>query len=169
MSEFFSNLGPFLESLFIAIAFLVMIFSLIGLVIPIFPGNVIMWLVALIYGLIAGFGTTGWILTVLMIAAVLVDNVLMGTKARQEGAAWGSIAAGLLAGIVGTLVFPPVGGLIAAPLVLYLLERRRIGEHEKALSTVKALLIGWGWAFAARFGIGLVMILLWGIWVFQNS
>jgi di/tricarboxylate transporter len=65
-------------------------------------------------------------------------------------------------------VFPPIGGIIAAPLILYFLERRRVGDHDVALETVKALMIGWGWAFVVRFGIGVLMILLWGGWALTN-
>jgi uncharacterized protein YqgC (DUF456 family) len=150
---------------------LIMLFGLFGLIIPIFPGNVVMWVAALIYGLIFGFGRLGGIMfaiiTLLMLAAVLADNVLMGAKAREKGAAWKSIILALLAGIVGTFVFPPIGGIIAAPLVLYLMEFLRLGDSAEATKVVKALLIGWGLAFVVRFGLGVVMMILWGIWAFM--
>jgi uncharacterized protein YqgC (DUF456 family) len=145
-----------------------MLFGLFGLVIPIFPGNVVMWVAALIYGLIFGFGRLGGILfaviSLLMLAAVLVDNFLMGAKARQNGAAWPSIILALVAGVVGTFIFPPVGGIIGAPLVLYLMEFQRLGDSSEATRVVKALITGWGLAFVVRFGLGLLMLGLWGIW-----
>jgi uncharacterized protein YqgC (DUF456 family) len=147
---------------------LTMLFGLFGLIIPIFPGNVVMWVAALIYGLIFGFGKLGGIMfaiiSFLMLAAVLADNLLMGAKARQYGAAWSSIILALVAGVVGTFVFPPVGGIIAAPLVLFLMEFLHLGDSAGATKVVKALLIGWGLAFVVRFGLGLVMVVLWGIW-----
>jgi uncharacterized protein YqgC (DUF456 family) len=147
-----------------------MIVGLFGLVIPIFPGNVVIWVAALVYGLAFGFETLGWIifavLTVLMVIAALVDNFLMGAKALEEGATWGSIIAALIAGVVGTFVFPPIGGVIAAPLTLFLMEFWRLGDSEKATKVVKALAFGWGMAFAIRFAIGLLMIGLWGIWAY---
>ncbi|MCJ7703223.1 MAG: DUF456 domain-containing protein [Anaerolineales bacterium] len=149
---------------------LIMLFGLFGLIIPIFPGNVVMWVAALIYGLIFGFGRVGGILfaiiTLLMVAAVLADNILMGAKAREEGAAWGSIIMALAAGVVGTFVFPPIGGILAAPLVLFLMEFNRLGDSSEATKVVKALLTGWGLAFVVRFGLGVVMISLWGIWAY---
>ena len=154
------------------LTFLTMLFGLLGLIIPIFPGNVVMWLAALVYGLVFGFGKLGGILfgiiTLLMIGAVSADNILMGTKAREKGASWGSIILALLAGIVGTIVLPPIGGLIAAPLVLYLMELNRLQNADEAKAVVKALLVGWGLAFVVRFGIGLVMFALWGIWTFYT-
>ena len=147
---------------------LTMIVGLFGLIIPIFPGNVVMWLAALIYGLVFGFGKLGGILftfiTILMLAAVSADNILMGAKAREKGADWGSIILALTAGIVGTMLLPPVGGLIAAPLVLYLMELHRLKDSNEAKAVVKALLTGWGLAFVVRFGIGVIMFGLWGIW-----
>jgi uncharacterized protein YqgC (DUF456 family) len=147
---------------------LTMLFGLFGLVIPIFPGNVVMWVAALIYGLIFGFGRLGGIMfaiiSLLMLVAAFTDNVLMGAKARQSGAAWRSIVFALIAGVVGTFVFPPVGGIIAAPLVLFLAEFLRLRDSAAATKVVKALLVGWGLAFVVRFGLGLVMLILWGIW-----
>jgi len=159
-----------LETTIHILTVLTMLFGLFGLIVPIFPGNVVMWLAALTYGLIFGFGRLGGvmfaIITLLMIAAVLADNVLMGAKAREKGAAWGSIILALIAGIIGTMLLPPIGGLIAAPLVLYLMELQRLGDADEAKIVVKALLIGWGLAFIVRFGLGVVMFSLWGIWAY---
>jgi hypothetical protein len=129
-----------------------------------------MWLAALVYGLVFGFGRLGWVMftliTLLMLVATSVDNVLMGAKAREKGASWGSIILALIAGVVGTIMLPPIGGLIAAPLVLFLMEFQRLRNAEEAMAIVKALLIGWGLAFVVRFGIGVVMFGLWGLWAY---
>jgi hypothetical protein len=163
---------PWLETTIHILTFLTMLVGLFGLIIPIFPGNVVMWLAALVYGLVFGFGRLGGIIfaiiTLLMLAAVLADNFLMGAKAREKGAAWGSIIMALIAGIIGTIVLPPIGGVIAAPLVLYLMEMQRLKDSEEAIMVVKALLIGWGLAFVVRFGIGVVMFALWGIWAYMS-
>jgi len=147
---------------------LTMLFGLFGLILPIFPGNVVMWMASLIYGLVFGFGKFGGtmfaIITILMVIAVLSDNFLMGAKAREKGADWGSIVLALTAGIVGTMMLPPIGGLIAAPLVLFFMERNRLGDSDEAKVVVKALLTGWGLAFVVRFGLGIIMFSLWGIW-----
>ena len=159
-----------LETTIHILTFLTMLVGLFGLIIPIFPGNVVMWLAALVYGLIFGFGRLGGIMfaviTLLMLVAVSVDNVLMGAKAREEGADWGSIVLALIAGVLGTMLLPPIGGLIAAPVVLYLAEFQRRRDAEEAKNVVKALLTGWGLAFLVRFGLGVVMFTLWGIWAY---
>jgi hypothetical protein len=40
-------------------------------------------------------------MTVLMIAGSLIDNVIMGTRARQQGASWVAIGVALVAGRAG--------------------------------------------------------------------
>ncbi len=159
---------PWLEVVTKALITLTMLVGLFGLVIPIFPGNVVMWVAALVYGIIFGFGTKGVIifilLTILMIIAALADNVLMGAKARDKGASWMSIFLALGAGVLFTLFFPPIGGIIAAPLVLFASEYLRLKDRGKAIEVMQALLAGWGWSFIVRFGIGLVMMFLWVIW-----
>lgn len=166
------NLITWLEWIGVSLTLIIMVVSLVGLIIPIFPGTIIIWVVALLYGVVSGFGTAGVIvsilITILAIASALADNLMMGAKARQTGASWGSILLALGGGVVFTFVFPPIGGLIAAPLLLYLAERKRQGDPAKALATVRALMIGWGWAFVIRFGLGAVMIALWGIWVLSK-
>jgi uncharacterized protein YqgC (DUF456 family) len=146
--------------------------GLFGLIVPIFPGITVIWLAALGYGVVTGFTTLGWVLfgliTVLLIAGVTIDNVLMGAKAHKEGAAWSSLALGMLAGILGTIFFPPVGGIIAAPLVVLLLEFLRQNDIKKAIATLRGLAVGWGAAFVVRFFIGLAMIGIWLLWALKG-
>ena len=154
-------------SLFILTLF-IMLVGLLGLIIPIFPGIVIIWLAALGYGAASGFSTLGiWmfvLITLLMLAGVLVDNLFMAAGSRQGGAAWSSLALGMAAGVAGTFLFPPIGGLIAAPLVIFLLEYRRQRDWRQAFQTVRGLAIGWGLAFIVRIGLGVLMIIAWLIW-----
>jgi uncharacterized protein len=154
------------------VTFLIMTIGLLGLIIPLLPGLVLIWLAALGYGLFAGFGTLGgWmfgIMTVLMLVGSIVDNILVGVGARQGGASWFGIGLGLLAGIVGTLVFPPFGGLVAAPLVMFVYEVRRQGSVELVIQSIKGMAAGWGAGFVARFLVGLVMVFLWVVWAWAG-
>lgn len=151
---------------------LFMLVGLIGLIVPVFPGLVVMWLAALIYGLVSGFGTLGTILfifiTLLMLVGSVVDNLLMGAGARKGGASWGTILLGYAAGLLGTIFIPPFGGLIAAPLVVLLLQYRQTEDWKQAWTTVKELVIGWGLSFFARLGIGFLLMLFWWIWVWRG-
>ena len=106
-----------------------------------------------------------WFLILLAaIAAMLGDNVLMGAKAREKGASWLSIFFALAAGVIFTLILPPLGGIIAAPIVLFASEYFRLRDHGQAMEVMRGLLVGWGWAFVLRFGIGFIVLILWVIW-----
>ncbi len=145
-----------------------MLAGLFGLLIPIFPGLVVMWLAALGYGLASGFSTTGIVIfvvmTLLMIGGTLVDNLFMGAGARKGGASWPTIGVALAAGIIGTLIFPPLGGIIAAPTAVLLLEYNRVRDWQKARQALRGLATGWGLSFVVRFGIGVVLMVLWWFW-----
>jgi uncharacterized protein YqgC (DUF456 family) len=150
----------------------IMLVGLFGLIVPVFPGIAVIWLAALGYGVTTGFTTLGWVLfaliTVLFITGAVIDNILMSAKAHKEGAAWSSLALGVLAGILGTIFFPPFGGLIAAPLVVFLIEYIRQRDFKKALLTLRGLAIGWGSAFVVRFLIGAAMIGIWLVWAINR-
>lgn len=151
-----------------------MLAGLFGLVVPILPGTVIMWVSALAYGILGNWSTAGWIIfaiiTVLMLVSVVADNLLMGATARKQGgAAWSSIILALIAGIVGTLLLPPIGGLIAAPAVILLLEYRRLGDWDQAFKAFRGLATGFGLSYVVRLGIGVVILGLWIVWVMQGQ
>ena len=161
-------MDPGLELLLNLLILLGMLVSLGGLIVPVFPGLIVIWLLALLYGIVAGFGTLGAVLfviiTVLAILGEVSDNLLISKKARQEGARWLSIAIAFVAGTVGSIVFSPLGGIAAALGALFLTEFISSRDRKKALAVTKGMAIGWGWAFVLQFGIGLTMIALWAIW-----
>jgi uncharacterized protein YqgC (DUF456 family) len=152
------------------ITVVVMLFGLFGLIIPILPGLVIIWLAALGYGIFVGFDTLGWIMfaiiTVLMIVGELAEHVLMGTQAHKEGAPWWVVLIVLVVAIAGNFVIPIFGGILAGVLALFGIEWLRSKDTKKAWSSTRGMLIGFAWGFAARFATGLVMIGSWCIWAF---
>jgi uncharacterized protein YqgC (DUF456 family) len=160
---------PWLNISIFAITQFFMLVGLLGLALPIYPGLVIMWLAALGYGVVSGFKALGIvifvILTVLMLVGSVVDNLMLGAGARKGGAAWLSIGVALLAGVIGTLIFPPIGGIVAAPLAVLVLEYSRLGDWRKALQALRGLAVGWGLAYVIRLAIGVVMMVLWWVWV----
>jgi uncharacterized protein YqgC (DUF456 family) len=163
------NLEPILNYSLFAVIQVFMLVGLLGLIIPVFPGLVVMWIAALGYGIAVGFNVAGGVIfaiqTILMLAGSLGDNLLVGATARQGGVSWRTIIAALLAGIIGTFIFPPIGGLIAAPVVALLLEYERTRDWAKARQAIFGLATGFGLAYVVRLGIGIVMMILWWVWV----
>ena len=163
---------PFLNISIFAIAQVFMLVGLLGVFVPAFPGILVMWLAGLFYGIASGFSRLGVALfvgmTVLMLVGELVDNLFMAAGARKAGAAWSSVIYALAAGLLGTILVPPFGGLLAAPLVVLLLEYRRQGEWPKAWAALRGLAVGWGLSFITRFGLGFLLMLLWWLWVWRG-
>ena len=149
-----------------------MLVGLFGMIIPIFPGILVIWLSALFYAIIetaAGkMDVWGWLLfaliTVLMIAGSVVDNIIMARKLRETGTPWSSIAIGFVAGLVSSLFLTPFAALLITPLALYLAEYARLRDGREAFASAKGWLIGFSWSLAAMFAIGVVMIGLWLLW-----
>ncbi len=148
----------------------VMFVGLLSLVFIIVPGLTIIWVAGLVYGLVHGFtiwsGILFAVMTVLMVIGNVADNYMMGASARQRGASWLAIGVALLGGLIGTLAWPPLGGLLLAMIGLFTVEWIRLRDWRKAWDSTRSLLIGCGWAGVVRFAIGLVMIGLYAIWAF---
>jgi uncharacterized protein YqgC (DUF456 family) len=166
------ELALFLQVVLETLTLFALIVGLLGLIVPVFPGLVVMWLGALLYALIqnAAGDMTGWkwlifgIITVLMISGSIVDNFIIAFKMRDKYIPWSSILFAFAAGIVASIFFTPLIGLVAAPVALFLAESRRLRNNEEAVASTKAYMIGWGWAFSARFLIGLTIIGFWMLW-----
>ncbi|TLN16652.1 DUF456 domain-containing protein [bacterium] len=152
------------------VVLIVMVFGMFSLVIPFMPGLTIVWVAALVYGLIDGFklasGILFGVITALMLFGNIVDNLLMGVGAKQSGASWLAIAIALVAGVVGSFAFPPFGGLALTLVGLFVVEIIRLRDWRKATDSTKSMMLGWGKAVLARLGIAMVMIALWLVWAF---
>lgn len=146
--------------------------GLFGLLIPVFPGLTVMWIGTLVYAIVQGInGNMTWVdwvlfalITLLMIGGNIVDNIIIAKHVRDKNVPWSSILWAFAAGIIVSLFFTPIAGMIASPVGLYLAEWRRLKEKQAALANTKAWMTGWGWSLAARFGIGLVMLVFWMLW-----
>jgi uncharacterized protein YqgC (DUF456 family) len=166
------ELELFLQVILETLTLFALIVGLLGLIVPVFPGLVVMWLGTLVYAILqnAAGNMTGWkwiifgVITILMIAGSIVDNLIIAYKMRDKYVPWSSILFAFAAGIIASLFFTPLIGLVAAPVGLFLAESRRLKDRDAAVDSTKAYMIGWGWAFGVRFLIGLVMIGFWMIW-----
>ena len=162
----------FLQVVLETLTLFALIVGLLGLVVPIFPGLVIMWLGTLVYAILqnAAGNMTTWkwvifgIITLLMIVGSIADNLIIAQKMRDKYIPWSSILFAFGVSLVASLFFTPLIGLVAAPVGLFLAESRRLNDRDAAVDSTKAYMIGWGWAFGARFLIGLVMIGFWMLW-----
>jgi uncharacterized protein YqgC (DUF456 family) len=151
----------------------VMLFGLFSLVMPIMPGLAIIWVAVLVYAFVTGLNWASGILfaviTILMLAGGLVDNLFMGAGARMSGASWLSIGVAMVAGLVGSILWPPLGGILLALVGVFVVEIIRVRKLRQAWESTRNMAFGCGASVIVRVGIGVVMIGLWGVWVFLAS
>ena len=149
-----------------------MLVGLVGLLVPIFPGLTVMWLATLIYALVqASNKSMTWfewvlfaIITFLMLVGSIIDNVIIAQRVREKKVPWGSIILGYLAGILASLFFTPLIGILAAPVGLFGAEYLRLRDPRVAFDSTRAWMTGWGITIVVRVVIGVVMIGLWMVW-----
>jgi uncharacterized protein YqgC (DUF456 family) len=155
------------------ITLFVLLVGLLGLLIPVFPALVVMWLATFIYALIENsFGRMTWIqwalfglITILMLAGSVIDNIIIARKMRGQSIPWSSIGMAFLAGILASIFLTPLIGMAASPLSLFGMEYIRLRDRKLAFTSAKTYMIAWGWSFAAVFGIGILMIVFWLLWI----
>lgn len=95
---------------------LIMAVGVLGTLVPILPGLALVWFAALAYGLVEGFGVTGWvafaIITGLVGLGIWLGFRLPQRSAAEAGLSWiGQVFAVGLA-VVGFFVIPVVGAAI---------------------------------------------------------
>jgi uncharacterized protein YqgC (DUF456 family) len=151
----------------------VMLFGLASLIIPIMPGLTIIWVAVLVYAIVTGLnwgtGILFAIITILMAAGGFVDQLFMGAGAKKTGAGWVAIVVAMAAGLVGSIIWPPLGGILLALLGIFVVEIIRVRDLRKAWESTRGMALGCGTAVLARMGMGVLMILLWGLWVYLSS
>ncbi|MCZ2126627.1 MAG: DUF456 family protein [Anaerolineales bacterium] len=165
------------KSVIQALTFVVLIVGWIGLLVPVFPGLTVMWLAALGYALIqSALGQMAWLgwtlfafITLLMLVGNIADNIIIAKHVRDKNVPWSSILWAFAAGVVFSVAFTPVIGIVSSPVALFAAEWQRLKDRFQALDNTQAWMTGWGWSIAARMGVGAAMIILWGIWAFNSA
>jgi uncharacterized protein YqgC (DUF456 family) len=146
-----------------------MVVGIVGTVLPILPGLWLVWIAALVYGLVAGFGSAG-IAAMAVITALLIGGTAASVYVPQRGAAgagvpwWGQLVA-LAAAIAGFFLIPVIGALLGFAvgiLVVALLRTRDVGA---AWAATKATLLGMLKASGLQLTAGVLMALVWVAWV----
>ncbi len=167
------------ESILQALTLGIMLIGLAGLIVPVFPGLFIMWLATLFYALLeSASGHMAWfdwalfaVITILMIMGSVIDNIIIAHRMRGKDIPWFSIVLAYIGGLVGTVVFAglatvftPLIGIVASLTTLLAAEWLRLHHFGAAFASARSYMIAWGWSYAAVFGVGVLMILVWLLW-----
>ena len=148
---------------------LAMAVGIAGTVLPLLPGLLLVWAAALLYGLATGFGAVGVgafvVITLLAIAGMVSGLVLPHRAAGTSGAARWSVWIAFALGIVGFFVIPVVGLPLGTVAGLYLAELHRTRVHTLAWRSTWATVKAFGLAALVQLAAGVVMALVWAVWV----
>jgi len=161
-----------LQIISFGIAVLFILVGLVGVILPILPGTLLVWLSVLFYYLVEralGFAAIDPITFIVVTALALVAGTseiwlpLLG--ARQSGSSKRAMVAGLLGALIGTFVLPIplVGTVVGYAAGVLLGEYQKHGDWDKALRAGAGGLAGWGLATVLQLVTGFVILLIF-IW-----
>ncbi len=157
------------ETLTTLLAGALMLVGLLGVFIPVLPDLFLVWLAALGYGLLVGWGTWGgWLfalITLLGLVGMAAEIWVTGAGARKGGASTWGIVGGLGLGLVGLIAFPPFGGVLGLLLGVFMVEYLRHRDADQALRSTLGMGAGYGISFLVKLILALGMIGAWIIWV----
>lgn len=156
--------------LFQVICSAIIIGAWLTLPLMIIPGATIIWGVTVLYVVVTGLNSASIAIlvfqTILMLVTNALDNFLMGGSAKAQGASWWSLGAAVVGALVGSAVLPPLGGIPAGFLALFVAELIQKGDLEHAWKSVKAMMTGFGWASLTRLVAGSIMLFWFAAYIF---
>lgn len=145
----------------------VMAVGLCGVVIPLLPGLALIWMTAIVHGLIVGFDALGIVVVVVLTALLaisVIKSVLVPKRmAAGSGASGWAQLGGLVGAIIGFFVIPLVGVLVGAVIGVLLAEVVVKGDWGDAWSATKGTAKGLGVSAVIDLGLGMVMIAAWAV------
>ncbi len=139
------------------LAGLVILVGLIGIVVPVLPGTVLIFVTLIVWAAEVG-GTIAWTAATLACVALVVGTVVKyfipGRQLKATVPTSTLVSGGLLA-VIGFFVVPVVGALVGFPIGVYVAEWRRVGG-DRAWPSTKAALKAIGVSILLEFVAGLV-------------
>lgn len=165
----------FLNAIAFGMAVAFMLIGLIGIVIPILPGILLIWLTVLAYAVVDGFQAIDWIsftfITIIALITGTADIWLALLGAKTGGAAKRAMFFGFIGGVLGFFllgaVLPVVGnlfgGIIGYAVGVLLGQYQKYQDWNVAFKASVGGVVGWGVAAVVQIAGGLLMILIF-IW-----
>jgi uncharacterized protein YqgC (DUF456 family) len=165
----------FLNAFAFGLAVVFMVIGLVGIVVPILPGTLLIWLSVLAYAIFDGFSAIDWItfsvITLIAIVTGTADLWLSLLGAKTGGAARRAMILGFIGGILGFFLlgaFLPIignlfGGIIGYALGVLIGQYQKYQDWKVALKASIGGVVGWGIATVVQLAGGVLMLLIF-IW-----
>lgn len=151
-------------STIVVISGLFMMVGLIGVVLPVLPGLLLVWVGVLLWTLAEDAGAAWWVLgvvTALYVVGVVVEYLVPGQRMRRAGVRTGTLVLAVLLAIVMGILIPVIGALVGFPLGIYLVQRVRRGSHQEAVRATGDALRAIGLNILIELCTALLMITTW--------
>lgn len=146
----------------IAVAFIFV--GIIGVIVPILPGMLLVWLTVLVYAWRTGFEVIGWpslvFITIIALVAGTAQVWLPLLGAQKKGAAKRAMFLGVVGAIVGTFVLPLIGTVIGYALGIFLGEYLKVRDWNLALKASLGGVAGWGISTIVEISAALLILLI---------
>ena len=149
------------------VVILAFVVGLLGIILPIIPGLIIIWLASLYYAaVVVGFDVfSPWIFALITLIGLVAGTStiwLSALGAKTTGATWRTLIVGFIGAIAGTflLPIPLLGTIVGYAAGLILSEYVRQGALRPALKAAFGGMVGWGVSTLFEFAGAIMMILL---------
>jgi uncharacterized protein len=160
------------------VGYTLIVIGVIGVILPLVPGPLLIWLGALVWAWGDGFERINWVvLTILGVLAALAwasDLLLTTAMSRRGGVSWKAIAGAIAGGLAGGLLLTGIpvigtlfGALVGAMLGILVVEWFDKRNLRRALRATWSYLLGSLAASALEIVIAVVMvsIFIWQVWM----
>jgi uncharacterized protein YqgC (DUF456 family) len=156
-----------MDTWLVAIAVAVMVVGLVGVVVPVLPGLLLVWVATVATTLLAGTDAVGWLmaawLTLLFAMGTAATVWLPARQGRRGGVPTSSLLGALAGAIVGFAIVPVVGFVLGAVAGLALAERRRLATWQDTWGSVGRVLRAYGVGVVVELLVGVSMIVSWAL------
>ena len=160
------------EALVFGIALLFILIGLIGIILPILPGTLLIWLAVLAYAIVEGFEAIDWytfsIITIIALVTGTADLWLSLLGSKKGGASWEAMVVGVIGGIAGffllgsllPIVGNLIGGIVGYSIGVLIGQYLKHREWKIAAKATAGGLIGWGIATVIQIAGGVLMAII---------
>ena len=143
---------------------LVMLVGLVGVVVPVFPGLVLVAGAGLVWAIDLG-GPGAWsafaVMAAVAVGGIVASSVLPARRASAAGAPAWVVVAGVVGLVIGFFVVPVVGALVGFPAGVFAAELARHRHPGPAWRATWEALKNVGLGIAIQLGAGVAMIVVW--------
>lgn len=160
------------EALVFGIAVAFMLLGAAGVVVPILPGLLLVWLSVLAYAWFTDFAViTPWIFALLTILALVTGTAniwLPYLGAKKTGAAKRAIALGFVGALIGTLIAPLIGTVVGYAAGIIAGEMLKHRDLKVAVRASIGGVAGWGISTIVEMAGALTILVVFVLVVLTN-